>query len=162
MCVLSQSFVHTMLDFSFYGFTRETACSPKLFYLPCVRFYLICVRPRDHTPVSRTVLYKTSSMLAKYTWKKQKIKITNKSPLSDTWDFGDGKTVQNLRVSSPAPVTIVWQVAKPILTKNLMQILADHITQQMIDPLRLIMMQIFIVPAHLVKLPDITLWTYAQ
>ena len=38
-----------------------------------------------------------------------------------------------------------------------MQILADHITQQMIDPLRLIMMQIFIVPAHLVKLPDITL-----
>ena len=38
-----------------------------------------------------------------------------------------------------------------------MQILAEHITQQMIDPLRLFMVQIFIVPVHLVKLQDITL-----
>lgn len=25
-----------------------------------------------------------------------------------TWDLGEGKTFQNLSVSSPAPVTIVW------------------------------------------------------
>ena len=127
------------LDFILYVFARETI-------LQC------------HEQCST----KQSSMLAKYTWRKQKIIITNKSSLSDTWDLGDGKTVQNLRVSSPAPVTIVWQVANPILTRNLMQILAEHITQQMIDPLRLFMVQIFIVPVHLVKLQDITLWTYAQ
>lgn len=32
-----------------------------------------------------------------------------------TWDFGEGKTFQNLRVSSPAPVTIVCHEYKKIV-----------------------------------------------